>query len=334
MGRVSVVCAGYPHGVSTEDNTLVNARPDPGRFVHPALLYRTRREYLDGLLPFIVDGVNAGYPVMVAVPEPNQTMLSQALGRYAAQVVTADMAEAGRNPGRILGEVLSGFVEKHPGEPVRIIGEPIWPSRSEAEYPACVQHEALINYAFIGRDVTVVCPYDVTHLHPDVIVDACSTHPVLWRPGFPEEQSASYNPDLMCARYNQPLATHTAAVKYTVRSLADLSGARAFAAAYGQWFRLSPLRTADLQLITNELATSSLMHAGGACRLALWQHDGYLVCEARDRGRLDDPLAGRRPYDSDTGRGRALYVINAVADLTRAYTAPDETTIRAYLRLG
>ena len=28
------------------------------------------------------------------------------------------------------------------------------------EYPACAQHEALINHAFDGLDVAIVCPYD------------------------------------------------------------------------------------------------------------------------------------------------------------------------------
>lgn len=309
------------------------ARVDRGTFVHPALFYRTQQDYLDGLLPFILDGLAAEQPVLVAVPRPNLALLSDGLGDSAAGVMMADMTEAGRNPGRILGEVLSGFVDKHPDEPVRIIGEPIWASRSEVEYPACVQHEAMINHAFTGCDVTVVCPYDVANLHPDVIADARSTHPVLWHAGSEAQVSTGYDPDAMCARYNQPLPTNPVAVKYTVRMLADLSGARGFAAAYGQWFRLSPRRTADLQLITNELATSSLMHSGGACRLALWQQDEYLVCEARDPGHLDDPLAGRRPYNSDTSRGRALFVVNAVADLTRIHTAPDETTIQAYVRL-
>lgn len=313
---------------------MANAQFDRGSFVHPALFYRTEQDYLDGLLPFIREGLEAAHPVMVAVPGPNLARLRDGLGDSAGYVVMADMAEAGRNPSRILGEVLSAFAEKHAGEPVRMIGEPIWPSRSDVEYPACVQHEALINHAFAGRDVSVVCPYDVTHLHPDVIADAHNTHPVIWQAGLPERESRGYGPDAVWARYNQPLSTHAAAVKYTVRRLGDLSGARTFAAAYGQWFRLSPQRTADLQLITNELATSSLMHTGGACRLALWQQDDYLVCEARDRGHLDDPLAGRRPYHSDTSRGRALYVVNAVADLTRAHTAPDETTIHAYVRLN
>lgn len=308
-------------------------RVDRGTFFHPALFYRTQQEYLDGLLPFIRDGLAADEPVMVAVPGPNLAILCDGLGDSAPRVVMADMTEAGRNPGRILGEVLSGFVGNHPNKPVRIIGEPIWPSRSEVEYPACVQHEAMINHAFTDRDVTVVCPYDVTNLHPDVIVDARSTHLVLWQVGSAAQTSTGYDPDGVCARYNQPLPTNPMAVKYTVRMLADLSGARDFAAAYGQWFRLSPRRSADLQLIANELATSSLMHIGGSCRLALWEQDDYLVCEARDCGHLDDPMAGRRPYNNDTSRGRALYVVNAIADLTRIHTTVDETTIQAYIRL-
>ncbi|ORW05937.1 sensor histidine kinase [Mycobacterium kyorinense] len=306
---------------------------EQGAFAHPALFYRTQQEYLDCLLPFISDALDAGNPVLVAVPGPNLAALCDGLGRSAAHVVMADMTEAGRNPGRILGEVLGSFVEKHHGEPVRMIGEPIWPTRSHVEYPACVQHEALINHAFTGRDVTVVCPYDVAHLAPDVIADARCTHPVLWQPGSPEQQSPAYAPDAVWARYNQPLSTHDAAVRYTARKLADLSGARNFVAGYGRWFGLPSGRIADLQLVINELATSSLMHSGGPCQLALWHEDGHLVCEARDGGHLDDPLAGRRPYDRDSGRGPGLYVVNAVADLVRIHSCPGETTIHAYIRV-
>jgi len=306
---------------------------DDAGFAHPALFYRTQQEYLDCLLPFITEGLDAGQPVLVAVPGPNLAALHDGLGPSAVGVTMADMTEVGRNPGRILGEVLSGFVEKHRRQPVRIIGEPIWPTRSEVEYPACVQHEALINHAFAGRSVTVVCPYDAAHLKPNVIADARSTHPVLWQAGSPEQTSATFAPDAVWARCNQPLSTQATAVKYTVQTLADLSGARAFAAAYAKWFGLSGDRTVELQLITNELATSSLMDAGSSCRLALWQHDGHLVCEARDRGHLDDPLAGRRPYESDTSRGQGLGVVNGLADLVRIHTTGDETTIHAYLRL-
>jgi anti-sigma regulatory factor (Ser/Thr protein kinase) len=312
---------------------VIDAETGHGTFAHPALLYRTQQEYLDCLLPFIFNAVKADAAVLVALPGPNLALLDEALGRSADHIVMVDMTLAGRNPGRILGEVLSSFADKHRNQPVRMVGEPIWPSRSEVEYPACVQHEALINHAFTGRDVTVVCPYDDAKLDPGVIADAHCTHPVLWQNGFFEQDSPAYAPDAVWARYNEPLSSDPTAVKYTARKLADLSGARAFAGTYAQWFGLPAQKTADLQLIASELATSSLTQTGGPCRLALWRYDGHLVCEARDRGYLDDPLAGRRPYGSETARGRGLYVVNAVADLVRTHTTPEATTIHAYLRL-
>jgi anti-sigma regulatory factor (Ser/Thr protein kinase) len=300
---------------------------------HGALLYRTQQEYLDRLVPYISDAVAADQAVLVAVPGPNLAVLAEALGRLTANVVMADMTEVGRNPGRILGEVLSRFVDKHRDQPARLIGEPIWATRSEVEYPACVEHEALLNRAFTGRDVTVVCPYDVSQLDPEVISDARCTHPVLWQNGILDHDNAAYAPEAMLARYNQPLLSDPTAVRYTARKLGDLAGARAFAGAYAQWFGLSADQTADLQLIASELTTASLTHLGATCRLALWRQDSHVVCEARDDGCLDDPLAGRRPYGSDSDRGRGLYVVNAVADLVRTHTTADETTIQAYLHL-
>jgi anti-sigma regulatory factor (Ser/Thr protein kinase) len=312
---------------------VANTQSGRGAFVHPAFFYCTQQDYLDCLLPFVSDAVQAGQAVLVAVPGPNLAVLADGLGQLTANVVMTDMTEVGRNPSRILGEVLSRFVEKHPNEPVRMIGEPIWPSRSEVEYPACVQHEVLLNRAFTGRDVTVVCPYHVSQLDPEVIADARRTHPVLWQNGVFEHDNAAYAPDAMLARYNQPLSSESTAVRYTARKLGDLSGARAFAGAYAQWFGLSADQTADLQLIASELATASLTQVGGTCRLALWRLDGHVVCEARDDGCLDDPLAGRRAYGSDSDRGRGLYVVNAVADLVRTHTTAGETTIQAYLRV-
>jgi anti-sigma regulatory factor (Ser/Thr protein kinase) len=300
---------------------------------HEAFLYRTQQEYRDGLLPVIADAVQARHAVLVAVPAPNLAVLAEELNGLADHVVMTDMSQAGRNPTRILGEVLSTFAEKKRAQAVRMISELMWPSRSGIEYPACVQHEALLNRAFIGGNVTVVCPYDVSQLAPEVIADARSTHPVLRQDGVVENYNAAYAPEAMLARYNRPLSSDPSAVKYTARKLGDLAGARSFAGAYAQWFGLSPDQTADLQLIASELTTASLTQVDGTCRLALWRHHDHVVCEARDGGCLDDPLAGRRPYSSDSDRGRGLFVVNAVADLVRMHSTADETTIQAYLRL-
>ena len=94
---------------------------------------------------------------------------------------TADMSVAGRNPGRIIGTVLSAFVREHAGRRVRIIGEPIWAGRSTEEYPACAEHEALINVALGSSPAYILCPYDATHLDRSVLVDATRTHPIAGR---------------------------------------------------------------------------------------------------------------------------------------------------------
>ena len=305
----------------------------PVGFVHPAVFYRSTREYLDTLVPFITDALALAHRVLVAVPGNNLAALCHALGNDVGAVTTADMTESGRNPGHILGGVLRAFANQHRNRPVLMIGEPIWPTRTALEYPACVQHEALINMAFEGRGLTILCPYDAAHLGPRALADARMTHPVLWPAGSPQHRSPDYAPRAALARYNEPLPSNRLAVTYTVRNPADLSGARRCATRYARLLGLSPGAITDLQLITTELAANSVQHANAPCRVAFWQRDGNLVCEARDTGQLNDPLAGRQPPPRDATGGRGLFLINAIADLVRTDTSPDGTTIQAYLRL-
>lgn len=75
-------------------------------FVHPALFYRGEQEYLEGTVPFIRSGLKDGEPVAVAVPGPNLAILKETLGADAGSVRFIDMTEAGRNPGRIIPNVL------------------------------------------------------------------------------------------------------------------------------------------------------------------------------------------------------------------------------------
>ncbi len=141
----------------------------------------------------------------MAVPGPQLKLMKTELGADADQVHFLDMTQAGRNPGRIIPGVLRAFADARSTARVRIIGEPIWPGRTSAEYPACVQHEALINAAFRGREVTILCPYDADGLDEKVLADAYATHPLVIDEGR-ELASAAYSPDTVVARYNEPLA--------------------------------------------------------------------------------------------------------------------------------
>lgn len=301
-------------------------------FAHRALFYRSADEYLAALVPFVTGGLARGDAVAVAVPEPNLALLRSALGADAESVTMIDLADAGRNPGRIIAEVLCRFADRHHDRHVRIVGEPIWPGRTATEYPACAQYEALINPVFAGRAVTIVCPYDVSGLAPAVVADAGATHPLLWETGG-VRRSDRYDPDGVVARYNLPLtdAPPTAALPFA--SPDDLAGVRAFAAGRARQAGVSPRRLADLELIVTELATNVLLHTPGPGAVRIWCDHDHLVCEVSDTGHLVDPLAGRRPVPAGRPTGRGLLLVNGLADLVRTHTTATGTTIRVLLRL-
>lgn len=304
-----------------------------GAFTHPALFYRDDAEYLAGLLPFVTGGLDRGEPVAVAVPPSRHAVLHAALGAAAERVHWVDMSVAGRNPGRIIPTVLRQFADTHADRHAHIIGEPIWPGRTATEYPACVQHEALINHAFAGREVTIVCPYDTARLDPAVVADAHATHPEIWD-GDRRAHSDRYDPDEVVARYNQPLRAGAAAAEIAVSSPAELRPLRRWTAAQALEFGLDGERVPQLELIVTELVTNSLRHAATDCLVRLWRAEGHLHCEVRDGGQLSDPLAGRRPRPPGQRGGRGLLLVHQLADLVRTHTTPEGTSQYALLRLG
>lgn len=312
--------------------TTVADRTGLDGFVHPALFYRGKRDYLAGTVPFVQDGLAAGEPVAVAVPTWNLEPLRAALGADAGRVRLLDMTLAGRNPGRIIPGVLRDFADAHPGARVRIIGEPIWAGRSAAEYPACAQHEALINTAFAGRTVTILCPYDTGALDPDVIADAWVTHPVVIDDAG-EWVSDGFAPDAVVAEYNRPLPAPAGAaeVAFDANCLARM---RAAVAADPAARALTGDRLADLLMIANELATNAVVHGGGHGTLRLWAANGHLVCQVDSDGDLADPLAGRIPAGPHQLGGRGLLLVNHLSDLVRVHTGDGHTTVRVHLALG
>jgi len=300
-------------------------------FAHPALFYQGPWEYLSETIPFIREGLAADEPVAVAVPGPRLELLREALGDRAARVRLVDMTVAGRNPGRIIAEVLRAAVDAHPDRHVRVIGEPVWPGRTDLEYPACVQHEALINLAFAGRSATILCPYDVAGLDPTVIADAVATHPTLIQSGT-SWPSPGYAPEQVVAEHNRALPEPSDATVIPFDA-ARLRRARRSSAEYAELAGMADERVDDVLLAVGEMAANSLRHGGGSGVLRLWSDAAHVVCEVADAGVIDDPLVGRTPAPPGQLSGRGLLMVNHLADLVRMHTTSDGTVVRAYFRV-
>ncbi|WP_328470553.1 sensor histidine kinase [Actinoplanes sp. NBC_00393] len=301
-------------------------------FDHPGLLYHDLGEYLRGTTSFVRAAVAAGDAVLVAVPGANLGPLRDSLADLAAEVSFADMTVAGRNPGRIIPGVLLKFAAAHAGRRVSIIGEPIWPGRSEVEYPACAAHEALINSVFAGRDAAILCPYDAARLDRTRLHDAWRTHPVMIAGGGRRPSPWYADPLTTAARFNRPLPEvpqRAAAVSFA--EVRDLARIRRFVTERAARAGLPAERTDDLVAAVNELVENTILHTAAGGVVSFWVEDA-VVCQVDDHGHLSDVLAGRVPPDTHTEGGRGLLLANLLCDLVRIHTRPGGTSIR--LQMG
>jgi anti-sigma regulatory factor (Ser/Thr protein kinase) len=320
----------YPSEPEEDVVTVTAPGPETHPFEHPALFYRDQDDYLAATIPFIADGLTDGEPMLVAVPEPNLKLVRDALGNDAAEVTFIDMSVAGRNPGRIIGEVLLPFAEKHHPQRVRIIGEPIWLGRTSTEYPACAQHEALINVAFAGRRATILCPYHLDSLHPRVIDDAKRTHPIMWLDDRRSVSSRYGDPIAAAESFNIALPPPPPMAATMLVADLNLAAVRGFTAAQASALGLRDERLPDAVLAVNELASNTFRHAGGAGKLAAWAERDQVIFELTDDGHIEDPLAGRRPAPLDQMGGRGLLFVHQLCDLVRVHSQPGGTTVRIY----
>jgi anti-sigma regulatory factor (Ser/Thr protein kinase) len=305
-------------------------------FRHEALLYAGDGGFLDATLPFIRAAVAAGDPILVVVGARKIDRLRRELGDDAARVAFEDMAGVGTNPARII-PAWREFVDDHaaPGRRLRGVGEPIWAGRSAAELVECQRHECLLNVAFAdAADFWLVCPYDTAGLDATVIELAHHSHPVLVQDGVAQASTAYHDGGAVAAPFADPLpdappgATEVAFDGDTLFGMRGLVAATAFDAG------LDALRAGDLVLAMHELATNSVRHGGGQGVLRVWHDDDAVICEVRDAGRIEHPMAGRQRPPSGQLGGHGLWLINQLCDLVQIRSFPGGGVVRLHMRLA
>jgi anti-sigma regulatory factor (Ser/Thr protein kinase) len=296
-------------------------------FQHEALIYEGPDEYLEGTVPFLRAGLEAGEPLMVAVGRAQREMLEGELGE-ADDVRFADMERLGRNPAWII-PFWREFVDEACGRPVRGVGEPVWAARSRAALDECQRHEALLNVAFDpGSSWSLLCPYDAGSLGDEVLEVVACSHPHIHQEGR-VERSESFDPhlDAFAGELPSPAATP----ETLAFGVAELGEVRNRVAAAAEAAGMDPMAVADLVTATSELAANSVMHGGGSGTLRLWYEDSRLLAEVEDRGRIEEPLVGRlRPKISQEG-GRGLWMANQLCDLVQIRSGERGTTVRLHL---
>jgi anti-sigma regulatory factor (Ser/Thr protein kinase) len=304
----------------------------PGPFAHAALFYRTPSEFLAQVVTFLRTGLTAREPAFVAVPPAQIGWLRDTLGTDADSIRFEDMTSVGRNPAWIM-PVVRDFVDEHRGRRVRYVGQPVWDTRTMPELREATRHEALLNLAFAEADVAILCPYDASHLTRTVIADARRTHPALVTGGTESRSQVYAGPGSIPPSCQTPLAR----LPHDGRSLEysdDLRALRAEVSKRARQANLPGRKVVDLVLAVSELAANTVRHTRWPGTLDIAVDEREIACTIRDRGRITDPLAGRKRPPAGAPGGQGLWLVHQVCDLVEMRSDESGTAIRLHMSLS
>ncbi len=323
------VMAGHATGVTRERADGAVSTAAVGNLGHAALFYGDDDEYRAGLAEYVHIAVEAAAPLHVALPWQRVDVARGALAPVWFRLALADMSDLGRNPARLIPAGRE-FADDHAGQHIYCLWEPAWPARSAAEQREIVRHESLVNLAFAGLPMTVMCLYDTARLSPRLVADAARTHPVVIAGGRSRASQDYLGPDRLPPSADEPLpppGPGAESLSFTdqIGLVRDFSAKHATAAGLGQ------ARKRDLILAVSEIAGNAVAYADGGV-IRSWRADGELICQIEDSGHIVDPLAGRRQRPPDMPGGHGLWLVNLVCDLVERRTGPAGTTTRLHMR--
>jgi anti-sigma regulatory factor (Ser/Thr protein kinase) len=302
-------------------------------FRHEAAVYRGDQGFLDVTVDYLRQGVNAGESVIVAAIVQKIELLRATLVTDADRIQFIDMAQAGRNPARII-PLWRAVVEASDGKPVRGIGEPAWHGRRQAEMAEALLHEALLNLAFAdATPLRLRCPYDADALGPAIVWEAHRRHPLAVE-ASDRGGGVGFNPRQAAADFAAQLPEPGPGTSLYMVEFAHMPTVRRIRAMVTERARqlgIDPDRAADLALAVHEIAVNSLRHGGGSGTLRLWSDDHALICEISDRGHIDQPLVGRiQPLPTQLS-GRGVWLANQLCDLVQIRSSAAGTTVRMHM---
>jgi transcriptional regulator with XRE-family HTH domain len=163
----------------TIDYLVGGGRASTSMLDHKALVYGTDAELATTAGDFLAAGVERSEAALAVTTTKNIDLLREQLGPAAQRVEFVESTTWLTTPAAALdGFKAYSSANLEGGAPwVRILGEPIWAGRTEAEVHSWTRFESLLNLVFAAWPMTVLCPYDERSAQPEVVRQARLTHP-------------------------------------------------------------------------------------------------------------------------------------------------------------
>lgn len=147
---------------------------------HEGFAFGTDQELVERVVPFAVEGLSRGEPVLVVAGERVRTLLAQELGRDVGRLAAFTAADTWWQGGhRTLHAYDRDLRALHAVAPHwRLAAEPTWLARDDGQEWS--RFEAVANRCYASLPYYSLCLHDRRRLPASVLDAVARTHPLTW----------------------------------------------------------------------------------------------------------------------------------------------------------
>jgi anti-sigma regulatory factor (Ser/Thr protein kinase) len=299
-------------------------------YFHEAVCYDSDEHLLAVVLPFLVGGVAAGEPTVVALGARNAALVRAALPAQSGVSFLTGGEVYARPAGAIRSyrEMLASYVADG-AQQIRIIGElPVATLGTTWDWWA--RYESTINHAYDDFPLWSMCAYDTRITPAPVLQDVARTHPRVATPDGRHLPSAPYTEPTAYLSEDRPVVLDPIQRTPPVIELTDPSPAQARRAVYDADRGHLPARDVeDLVVSVSETVSNALRHGRPPVRVHLWAADDRIVVSVSDGGEgPKNPFAGLLPASNGSAGGLGLWITYQSCNHVAMYRSPDTFALR------
>jgi anti-sigma regulatory factor (Ser/Thr protein kinase) len=302
-------------------------------YVHEAYFYDSDDGLLEVVVPFLLEGLQVGEPMIVALGERKSALVRDALGD-TGRIAFQDVDDHYQRPAAAIAayrKLFGSRVAEGAGQ-IRAVGE-LPPPSTEVPWQEWARYEAVINHAYDEFPVWGICPYDVRAVGEDLLAAAMCTHP-----DVRTSHEAQHVNDHFCdpeeylldraprpAVRPDPLERTPAAIELVEPTPAV---ARRAATDLARRARLHEDAVMGLVVSVSEAVTNALVHGRTPVGVRGWTAPGRVVIAVSDGGAGPaDPFAGWMPARRPEG-GLGLWIAHQLCDGVTMTADADGFTVR------
>lgn len=298
---------------------------------HDALQYHDDADLLDGAVPFLREGADAGDSVVLICRPDTAERLRHALGsgRHVIEL-PRDEVYGGTVTALAAYRDLVEREQQRGSARVRVVNEIDFGSRPSRQWE-WARFDAAFNQALAPYPIWNLCLYDRRTVPAAIVRAAESSHSHLLRDGGRKPSAGYTDPVTLLGdasmRWRDPL--EDGPPRLDLDDPTDLAALRAVVEQTLLGDGMSAYAVQGFVLAVSEVATNAMIHGAAPVRVRLWSDGQRALCAVRDAGSCFSPYSGYVPSLRAVGAGgMGLWLARQMSDDMTVEATADGCTVR------